>query len=125
MSGYVGIRDALRSGSLAFHHLDAAQLIKHAFGLRTTVQQGAKHAGQRAVLFYLFAEPKAWSDGRTIPFADRECHRTEVERFADLVRGDEVEFRSASYSELLASWESADGDALRTHAQALRLRFDV
>jgi hypothetical protein len=35
MGHYATMRDALRSGEVRFHHLDAAQLVKHAFGLVT------------------------------------------------------------------------------------------
>lgn len=125
MSGYTGIRDGLRSGNLSFRHLDAAQLIKHGFGLRTGVQDGAKYAGKRAVLFYLFAEPKAWSDGRLIDDSQHKLHRTEVQQFADLVRGNEVEFRWATYSDVLDSWKSAEPGAVGDHASAVRAHFDV
>lgn len=37
MSGYQGVRDALRDDPKLYLHLDAAQLIKHAFALRTEV----------------------------------------------------------------------------------------
>ena len=35
MNGYSAVRDRLRDGSLGFDHLDATQLVKHAYGLRT------------------------------------------------------------------------------------------
>jgi hypothetical protein len=35
MQRYGAVRDALRSGVLRYHHLDAAQLVKHAYGLVT------------------------------------------------------------------------------------------
>src|SRR5690606_9468810 len=39
MQGYCALRDRLRSGELAFEHLDAAQLVKHALGLRTEAKK--------------------------------------------------------------------------------------
>ena len=55
MSAYEDLRDRLRSGEDEFKFLDAAQLIKHAFGLVTE----AKRQTKRPHLFYLFAEPAA------------------------------------------------------------------
>jgi hypothetical protein len=34
MTGYQRVRDALRDGTAQFARLDAAQLVKHALGLR-------------------------------------------------------------------------------------------
>jgi len=50
MGHYATMRDALRSGEVRFHHLDAAQLVKHAFGLVTE----ARRLSRRTVLFYLY-----------------------------------------------------------------------
>ena len=63
MQGCEGVRNGLRDGSRRFQHLDATQLVKHAFGLRTA----AARAGKRAVLVYLHCEPLAWPDGRVLP----------------------------------------------------------
>ena len=64
MGPYEAMRDALSAG-LRFAFLDAAQLVKHAFGLRTEGQK----TGRQAVLCYLYAEPRAFPDGRPIPVA--------------------------------------------------------
>jgi hypothetical protein len=53
------VRDQLRDDSLSFRHFDATQLIKHAFGLRTSIQKQARYIGKKPVLFYLFAEPNS------------------------------------------------------------------
>src|SRR5262245_18939863 len=47
---------------------------------------------KRPVLLYLVAEPKRWLDGRPVPRADIDAHRTDVLDFADIVTGDEVAF---------------------------------
>jgi hypothetical protein len=56
------VRDRLACGSLAYRHLDAAQLVKHAFGLSTE----AARRGKAAALVYLFHEPTRFPDGRPI-----------------------------------------------------------
>ena len=53
MKGYERMRDRLRSGQEGFVHLDAAQLVKHAFGL---VTEGRRRT-RMPVLFYLLPNP--------------------------------------------------------------------
>lgn len=117
MGRYNAVRDALRSGELKFAHLDAAQLVKHAYGL---VSEG-RRLGKRPVLFYLFAEP-AERSGQAIPVGDLARHRAEISAFTDAVTGDEVAFFSASYLEWLATW-SGSAEA-KEHAIALRRKFN-
>jgi hypothetical protein len=118
MAHYKTVRDSLRP-PLRFDHLGATQLVKHAFGLRTQ----AHKRGIKAVLVYLYAEPSAWPDGTVIPSIAHEAHRREVKQFAELVSGDEVEFVSCSYSELLISWRQSDSVELRDHADRLAAAF--
>jgi hypothetical protein len=115
--GYCSLRDRLRDEPKAFTHLDAGQLVKHAFGLRTA----AHRTGRRAFLFYVFAEPSAWPDGAPIPQADINLHRSEVAQFAAAVADDEVWFASISYRDLIAQWSTAGG--LREHAAAVATHF--
>lgn len=118
MGRYSAVRDALRSGELKFEHLDAAQLVKHAYGL---VTEGRRH-GKLPVLFYLFAEPTERA-GKTIPTGDLARHRAEIAAFTDAVAGDEVTVLSASYLEWLGTWRgSAD---VKDHAIALRRNFSL
>jgi hypothetical protein len=91
MKGYEGMRDRLRSGEETFVHLDAAQLVKHAFGL---VTEGRRRTRAPA-LFYIFAEP-AEGGGHPVAAAALARHRDEIARFAQSVAGDEVTFHSAS-----------------------------
>ena len=120
MAPFEAMRDALRNGR-SFRFLDAAQLVKHAFGLRTQ----AVRRGRKAVLCYLYAEPKAYPDGRPVPPADVERHREELAAFAAEVNTGscEVDFCSLRYADLLAHWAAAPG--LQHHASALAGRFDV
>ena len=124
MVGYERCRDKLRDGDQVFDRLDAAQLIKHAFGLRTAVQPNAQWAGKKPVLFYLYAEPENWpGDKRPVPLEYRLQHRAEVAAFTDMVGGDEVSFRSCSYTELLATWAAQPDQLVRAHAVAVLNRF--
>jgi len=110
MKSYCGMRDAVRSKAVAFKHLDAAQLIKHAYGL---VTQGPK-IGKEPVLLYLFAEPE-FRGPATITRDDYARHRAEIDQFSSEVRGNEVRFASCSYREWLESWS---GD-VAAHARAI------
>lgn len=114
MGPFTAMRDGLRSGAVRFVHLDAAQLVKHALGLRTE----ARRQGKRPVLLYLFAEPTTRGTGAISPDVHAR-HRDEIARFADAVAGAEVVFAASSYREWLATWA---GEA-RVHADAIVERF--
>lgn len=117
MKGYERMRDRLRSGEERFVRLDAAQLVKHAFGLVTE----GRRRNRKPALFYLFAEPAA-RNGRAIAPDDLARHRDEIARFAEAVVGDEVTFQSASYREWLGSWHQLDRN-VAAHAQAIMELF--
>ena len=114
MVPFTGMRDALRSGDAAFAHLDAAQLVKHAFGLVTE----GRRIGKAPVLLYLYAEPATRGDS-AIAAETLALHRDEIARFAAAVSGAAVRFEACSWREWLACWT---GDA-RAHADALVERF--
>ncbi len=92
------LRRRLIAGETAYLHLDAAQLVKHIYGLRT---QGVKRANG-AVLVYLYAEPPLWSSGKPVDPAAIARHRDEITRFAADVRGDDVVFVAVRWAEVLA-----------------------
>ena len=125
MKGYEGVRDKLRANGHLYDFLDAAQLIKHAFALRTAVHnRRSGHDGLTAILFYLYAEPDVWpKDGRPIGDGEKARHRQEIERFARDVEGDEVAVVSCSYRELLEDWAHHNNGKIRTHAAAVTRRF--
>jgi hypothetical protein len=75
------------------------------------------------VLFYVYAEPVQWPDGRAIAEPDLKTHGVEIAQFAAAVKGDEVRFVSASYGELLTTWLEAQDESVRAHAVALIARF--
>ncbi len=114
------VRDGLVSGALAFRHLDAAQLVKHAFGLSTQAARQSK----AAALIYLFHEPTRYPDGRPIPPALHVAHRDEVRRLAGLVEGG-LRFSACTYAELLSDWAAAPVDTLRRHAAEVMRAFAI
>ena len=114
MLGYCQVRDQLRKGAFGFVHLDAAQLVKHAYGLVTE----GRRLGKAPVLLYLFAEPTCRG---SVEIADEAHarHRSEIQIFADAVRGDEVRFEACTYQEWLEDWT---GETI-SHADAIAKRF--
>jgi hypothetical protein len=99
----------------AYRWLDAAQLIKHAFGLART------YSGRHSVLLYLFWEP---SNARSFPIFRQ--HREEIAEFSHRVQGSSPAFSAMSYDELWQEWADADPPAwLSEHLARLRTRYDV
>jgi len=123
MKPFETMRDALTTGKKRYRFLNAVQLVKHAFGLRTQ----AKKQGKTASLVYLYSEPKAYPDARPIPAADQSEHRREVSDFAAAVGTSEadIRFHSLCYDDLLFCWEQSVGTAVTNHATAIRERFDI
>ena len=119
MKGY----ERLRNRHL-FSFLDAAQLIKHAFALRSEVHRPGVHEGLRPILFYAYAEPEVWpKSGRVVDDAAKAAHRDEVAGFARHVAGDEVSFVACSWQDLLDVWCNAPDEDVRNHAKAVIGRF--
>jgi hypothetical protein len=95
--------------------LDAAQLIKHAFGLARCFRD------RPATLLYLYWEPA--NPDAAPEFA---THRQEIASFAERVAGSTPEFRAMSYPELWRTWHDANPSArLAQHLAALRDRYEV
>jgi hypothetical protein len=95
--------------------LDAAQLVKHAFGITHTFP------GKPATLLYLFWEP---SNTKAHPFFAE--HRAEVTRFAASVDGGGPKFVAMSYPELWESWDAyPEPKWLQIHVGRLRERYGV
>lgn len=111
------VRDQLRNGEVSFAHLDAAQLVKHAFGLVTE----SNRKGKPSILFYIFAEPMQLGGRNTDPEVIMK-HRAEVQIFSAMVAGAAVKFASCSYREWLATWPVANTE-VRRHAQAVMETF--
>jgi hypothetical protein len=118
MRHFERLRDSLRSGEFTFEYLDAAQLVKHAFGLVTE----GRRRGLEPVLFYLYAEPKELG-GKALNQAVFGRHRAEIAEFSRLVEGAEVTFAASSYRTWLGDWDRSSGD-LRRHATLILERFN-
>ena len=124
MKGYEQVRDTLCRNPRSFTFLDAAQLVKHAFALRSEVHRPGAHRGLAPILFYVHAEPEYWP-GTDRPIADaaKVGHRDEIARFARLVANDEVAFVSCSWRRLLEVWRHNHGEEIHIHADAVMARF--
>ncbi len=121
-----GIRDARREtgwfremlrlieAPRTYRRLDAAQLVKHAFGLMHC------YPGRRLTLLYLYWEPL---NARDYPlFAE---HRRETAAFAERTAGPRLTFEAMTYNELWSSWDAAAPPWLSTHLRDLRTRYAV
>jgi len=85
---------------VTFKYLDAAQLIKHYFGLA----HECADSDQDLEIGYVFWEPdgsRGTSDSVINLYAE---HREDCERFAKLVSGDKIQFSFYSYFELIEYW---------------------
>lgn len=120
MNGYCRVRDGIADGTFSFPRLDAVQLVKHAFGLRTAIHRSSNEAGKRAVLVYLYSEPESWATGRPVDPAAIANHRRDLEAFSEFIVSDEVAFRALSYGDLLHCWISAGSPEVRRHAELIR-----
>lgn len=98
-----------------YRHLDAAQLVKHAFGL------AACYAQRPIVLLYLYWEPTNADD---MPeFAN---HREEVTRFAAALGGANPSFKAQSYRALWRQWEELrEPEWLPEHLRRVRARYEI
>lgn len=119
MAGYDALRAALSEGRLTYRHLDVAQLVKHAYGLRT---QAVKRA-RGAVLVYLHATPATWASGKPVDPQAIRRHAEEIRDFAARVKGQDVTFAPLRWADLLAQWSGVP--ALADHAAAITARFGV
>lgn len=107
MQSWCTMRDRLRASPETYRFLDAAQLVKHAFGLATE----GRRVGKGPILLYLFAEP---TEGRPIATEKLRAHRGEVTGFAEAVSGAHVRFAACSWREWLATFGGeASGHAAR------------
>lgn len=119
MARHEAMRAALIRGERSFRHLDAVQLVKHAYGLRTQAQK----RGLGAVLVYLHAAPAAWANGKPLDPAAIRRHEAEIAAYGQAVKGDDVVFVPLRWADLLVQW--AGVPALADHAAAVNGRFAV
>jgi len=114
-SNFRQLYDEIRADPGIFAPVDAAQLVKHCFGLRMAY-------GRRAiVLAYLFWEPS--DSNRYAVFAE---HRHQIARVAQILSGSSVSFAAMSYAELFQTWlDASTPQWLADHITKLRQRYDV
>lgn len=126
MKGYEDVRDKLRQTPGLFRFIDAVQLVKHAFALRTAAvrRPGGAYHNLSPILFYVYAEPDFWpKTGAPVLDAKKAAHKAEIADFKTAVAGDEVAFAACSYQQLLAGWSSCPDPGISAHAEAVRSRF--
>jgi hypothetical protein len=117
MARFTAMRQALMARRQVYRCLDAVQLVKHAYALRT---QGVKRA-RGAVLVYLFAAPATWASGKPVPPEAIARHQAEIADFSRAVKGDDVSFVALHWADLLAEW--AKVPALAAHVAEINGRF--
>ena len=122
MRAFETMRDDLTQNPARFAHLDAVQLVKHAFGIRTQAHKRRLNG----ILVYLYAEPTRWpkKNGRPISAAIRREHADEAKKFANTVAGSEVAVLTCTYREFLAAMRSSPFSDVRVHAEAVKKRFN-
>ncbi len=114
-SGWFQEMETLRAQPHKYRFLDAAQLIKHYFGLART------YPDREVTLLYLFWEPANADD--YLMFAE---HRQETAVFLNAVAGSPISFTAQSYPELWAEWsEDLEPSWLKAHLANLRARYEV
>ena len=118
MRGYSQALELAESRPKLFPRLDAAQLAKHAFALRTQIHRAADR-GRVGVLYYLYADPSTWPDGSLVSSDLRGQHEADIQQFSELVADCEVRFISAKYSEVLESWLRSEHASVAAHATAV------
>jgi hypothetical protein len=102
----------LRDAANRYRFLDAAQLVKHAFGLISCY--GMDHEVR---LLYLYWEPRNRED-----WPECSLHRAEAEDLATRVEWSTIRLIPMSYSELWAEWQRQGSS---DHLQYLRTRYDL
>jgi hypothetical protein len=123
MEGYTRLRRTHANGARRFAHLDDAQLVKSAYGLRSEVHRAeGKNRGLKPVLMYLYAEPEAFSNGRAVGQDKLEAHQADIAMFAQAVEGDEVGFVPMAWADMLALWGRGKMPVAE-HARRVEERF--
>jgi len=114
-SAWFGEMLELDAATVSYRFLDAAQLVKHAFGVARCFK------GKSVTLVYLYWEPENAAE-----FPEFDAHREEISRFGERVAGSFPRFEALSYTELWSGWEASQCSPwLSEHIQALRDRYLV
>lgn len=104
------------SGECKYRFFDAAQIIRHYFGMINSVQK-EKH------LLYLYWHPENedWVD--IYPF---DMHMKELKEFSELVsQAADVHFHYMSINELWEQWAQIESPIVSKHANAVKHKYSV
>lgn len=123
MGGFKQVRDIIEEDPRYFSRIDATQLFKHAFALRTEVHRKKYEINLKPILFYVYAEPEKWIDGKKVKESLKKEHQKELLNFAKMVEGDEVQFFHCSYNSLLEHWDRSGDSEIQTHVLAIKKRY--
>lgn len=117
MAAYELLRNDLNSKHIKYKYLDAAQLVKHAFGLRT---DAVMRLGVKPILVYLHVNSPRNSPVKITAkmIAD---HQDEIDDFSKRVKSAEVEFFALSYSDWLTAFTGKHAE----HAKALNKKYTL
>ena len=118
MTPYLKLMTQLREGRRDLSAIDATQLIKHALALSTQCSK----SGKQPVLYYLYADPPSWPDGRAITDAQRNRHAEHIDAFAQAVAGAHVNFVAATYAQVFETWARAIPEVVR-HTRSVAHHF--
>ena len=94
--------------------LDAAQLIKHAFGLMRC------YPDRRLTLLYLYWEPL-----NEVDYPIFGEHRREIVAFGDRISGSRLNLEASTYRDLWSSWNEPAPQWLRSHLRDLNVRYAI
>jgi len=117
MQAYTDVRDALISKAVVYRYLDAAQLVKHAFGLRT---EGIMREKKAPSLLYIYIETPHKSP---VSFTrqDVKDHQAEISHFSKQVENADVTFVALSYE----AWLKKFPMPWQSHAKAVAHKYKL
>ena len=119
LSGCQDVAQQLREEELCYHHLDAAQLLKHMLGLANSKNKQAKRYGKWEILYLWFD-----STGKAV-----EHHRQEIDEFIKAVGNDDGvvggggKIRAMTYQNLFKRLPKKLGDSHKEY-QAYKYYLD-
>jgi hypothetical protein len=105
----------LQANPTAFEFVNAAQLVKHALGLRKCFP------AHEITLLYLYWEPT-----NAVEHSTFAAHAAEVAELRAKLADSELSFEPLTYASLWGQWDAQPADqALRDHVRLLRARYDL
>lgn len=109
---------ALKNGATSFTYVDAAQLVKHYFGLRKYCKENTV---REATLLYLYWEPEDADQ-----HAELRDHAEEAKEFRKAISDPVITFETMSYPQLWSTWDELSQPSwLSEHVAELKNRYAV